>query len=66
MEIRVAAPSRDTLPSPITTTTDATFAPADRQSPLPAYIRPLPPHIDAGDIEYLTKKGALTLPDEEL
>ncbi|KAJ6002538.1 fungal-specific transcription factor domain-containing protein [Penicillium sp. IBT 35674x] len=33
---------------------------------LPVYIKPLAPHILADDIEYLAKKGALSIPDDEL
>lgn len=33
---------------------------------LPRYIRALPPRIQADDIEYLQKKGALTIPDTGL
>jgi hypothetical protein len=41
------------------------FAPQQRQRPgvsLPSYIRSLPPRIMADDIEYLQRKGALTVP----
>ena len=31
--------------------------------PLPAYIKPLPPRMTADDIQYLWKKGALSIPD---
>ncbi|KXH59236.1 hypothetical protein CNYM01_06101 [Colletotrichum nymphaeae SA-01] len=33
---------------------------------LPSFIRPFPPHIVARDIEYLTDKDALTIPDRDL
>lgn len=33
---------------------------------LPSYIKPLPAHILWEDVEYLTKKGALSIPDSEL
>ena len=33
---------------------------------LPRYIRALPPRIQIDDIEYLQKKGALTIPDTGL
>jgi hypothetical protein len=32
----------------------------------PRYIRPLPAHIEAEDIDYLAKKGALTIPSDGL
>jgi hypothetical protein len=31
--------------------------------PLPPYIKPLPPRLTADDIQYLWKKGALSIPD---
>jgi hypothetical protein len=45
------------------------LAPQQRQRPgvsLPNYIRCLPPRIMAEDIEYLQRKGALTVPDTRL
>ncbi|CAK7200235.1 hypothetical protein SEUCBS139899_002926 [Sporothrix eucalyptigena] len=33
---------------------------------LPAHFKPLPPHLQPIDIEYLARKGALTLPPEEM
>ncbi|CAK7207951.1 hypothetical protein SEUCBS139899_010766 [Sporothrix eucalyptigena] len=33
---------------------------------LPRYIRPLPPHISPDDIDYLAKKGATSIPDNDL
>jgi hypothetical protein len=45
------------------------FAPEQRQRPgdcLPSYIRCLPPRIMAEDVEYLQRKGALTVPDARL
>ncbi|KAF9891543.1 hypothetical protein FE257_004010 [Aspergillus nanangensis] len=33
---------------------------------LPAYIKPLAAHISADDMEYLAKKDALTIPEDEL
>ncbi|KAF8534335.1 fungal-specific transcription factor domain-containing protein [Trichophaea hybrida] len=33
---------------------------------LPAFIKPTPPRIPVEDVEYLWRKGALTLPDEPL
>lgn len=33
---------------------------------LPSYIRPPPKHLDQSDIDYLIKKGAFTVPDDEL
>ncbi|KAH6972128.1 fungal-specific transcription factor domain-containing protein [Ilyonectria sp. MPI-CAGE-AT-0026] len=42
-------------------------ASADSQGhPLPSYIRCLPAHLKPIDLEYLAKKGALTMPDDEL
>ncbi|KAJ4176773.1 hypothetical protein FALCPG4_011458 [Fusarium falciforme] len=44
----------------------------DNQSPgghatrLPSFIRPLPPHIAARDLDYLADKDALTIPDRDL
>ena len=40
--------------------------PVQRAVVLPHYIRALPPRIQADDIEYLQKKGALTIPDTGL
>ena len=45
------------------------FASQQRQRPgvsLPSYIRALPPRVMAEDIEYLQRKGALTVPDTRL
>jgi hypothetical protein len=36
------------------------------RGPLPSYIKPLPPRITNDDIEYLWKKGALSLPHTHL
>ena len=33
---------------------------------LPSFIRPLPPRITAEDMEFLQRKGALTVPDTRL
>lgn len=43
-----------------------TSAAAQQAQGLPCYIQPLPASLSPADIEYLTKKGALTLPDNEL
>lgn len=45
------------------------FPSQQRQHPgsgLPSYIRPLPPRIMADDIDFLQRKGALTVPDAQL
>lgn len=53
--------------SPETTVSVPSHTSADQQAQgLPSYIRPLPARLNAIDIEYLTKKGALTLPDEKV
>lgn len=33
---------------------------------LPAFVRPLPPHLEPEDVQYLADKDALTIPDEQL
>jgi hypothetical protein len=37
--------------------------PNRQHGPLPPYIKPLPPRMTADDIQYLWKKGALSIPD---
>ncbi|EXL54433.1 hypothetical protein FOCG_05302 [Fusarium oxysporum f. sp. radicis-lycopersici 26381] len=40
--------------------------PSNYPQTLPQYIRPLPSHLKPIDIEYLTGKGCLRIPDDEL
>lgn len=63
-----AVPSGRLFGSPTASMASSTYFQRDQQLPLPLppYIRPLPAHIQAEDVEYLVKKGALTLPDEDL
>jgi hypothetical protein len=43
------------------------ISPRDRQPQrLPCFIRPLASHIQPDDVEYLDRKGALTIPEDEL
>jgi hypothetical protein len=57
------------LPSPVQLAPNQYFAPQRQQRPganLPSYIRALPPRITADDMEYLRRKGGLTVPDTRL
>ncbi|KAJ5661522.1 fungal-specific transcription factor domain-containing protein [Penicillium maclennaniae] len=59
---------------PLSLTFDAQSAPIDssqastnkRSQHLPVYIKPLATHILADDIDYLAKKDALSIPDDDL
>ncbi|EXJ71211.1 uncharacterized protein A1O5_06205 [Cladophialophora psammophila CBS 110553] len=58
---------RSSIASPVATTTDPSPPSVEQQAQgLPSYIRPLSAHLKPEDIEYLTKKGALTVPDDQL
>ncbi|KAH0847814.1 hypothetical protein AYO21_04020 [Fonsecaea monophora] len=58
---------RSSTTSPVATSTGPTHLSADHQAQgLPSYIRPLSRLLSPEDLEYLTKKGALTLPDRQL
>ena len=57
------------LLSPVQVAPNPYSAPRRRQRAgvsLPSYVRALPPRITADDIEYLQRKGALTVPDTRL
>jgi hypothetical protein len=55
-------------PSPLST--DSTYFSPGSKFPLfpelPSFIKPLPPRIGADEVQYLAKKGALTLPHSGL
>lgn len=58
---------RSLINSPIVTTRCPSPASADSQGQsLPCYVHCLPAHLKPIDLEYLAKKGALTMPDDEL
>ncbi|KAF9891522.1 hypothetical protein FE257_003989 [Aspergillus nanangensis] len=64
-------PSPRAINSPVirspTSATRQTLPRVDSNSPLlPPYIRPLPRHIAARDLDYLADKGALSIPDNVL
>lgn len=39
---------------------------ASEQPIYPPYLKPLPAHLDSDDVDYLLRKGALSVPDTEL
>jgi hypothetical protein len=65
----ISQPSAPHLPSPMQITSNHYFTSPQRQRPgvsLPCYIRPLPPRIMGEDVDFLQRKGALTVPDTRL
>jgi hypothetical protein len=65
----ISQPPASNLPSPVQIASNPYFTPQRPQhagANLPSYIRALPPRILADDIDYLQRKGALTVPDTRL
>lgn len=46
----------------VSTVSDQAATPKRSKGPLPGYIKPLPHRMNADDIHYLWKKGALSIP----
>src|SRR5256885_6699139 len=65
----ISPPAAPHVPSQMQVAPDHCFTPQQRPRPtigLPSYIRSLPPRIMAEDIDFLQRKGALTVPDTRL
>ncbi|KAL1895496.1 hypothetical protein Sste5346_005305 [Sporothrix stenoceras] len=64
----VAAPADDATHTQHTQLANCAGANAASSIPayIPAHFKPLPAHLQPVDIEYLARKGALTLPEEEV